>query len=101
MLALSLNIVIFTALLGGWISYFFILAIYRLYIHPLAKFPGPKAAALTNAYEFYYDAIKGGMYIKQMEKMHEKYGKDTPFPFPLPFSKEPPSFYYSLLDQII
>jgi hypothetical protein len=60
--------------LGGWISYLFVLAIYRLYFHPLAKFPGPRLAALTNGYEFYYDAIKGGMYLKKIEKLHEKYG---------------------------
>ncbi|KAL8786644.1 MAG: hypothetical protein Q9213_002673 [Squamulea squamosa] len=49
-------------------------AFYRLYISPLAKFPGPKLAALTYWGEFYYDLIKGGRYQNRIAKMHEQYG---------------------------
>ncbi|KAJ5098746.1 hypothetical protein N7532_005747 [Penicillium argentinense] len=48
--------------------------IYRLYAHPLAQFPGPKIAAATFLYEFYFDIVKSGMYIWEIERMHEKYG---------------------------
>ncbi|KAJ6019622.1 hypothetical protein N7522_001689 [Penicillium canescens] len=48
--------------------------VYHLYFHPLSKFPGPKIAAATFLYEFYYDIIKSGMYIWEIERMHEKYG---------------------------
>jgi hypothetical protein len=37
-------------------------------------FPGPKLAALTLWYEFYYDVIKGGKYTWEIGRMHEKYG---------------------------
>jgi hypothetical protein len=33
--------------LGGWVLYIIGVAIYRLYLSPIAKFPGPKLAALT------------------------------------------------------
>lgn len=33
------------------------LGVYRLYLSPLAKFPGPRFAALTLWFEFYYDVI--------------------------------------------
>ncbi|CAO1597216.1 hypothetical protein XANCAGTX0491_001035 [Xanthoria calcicola] len=46
----------------------------RLYLCPLAKFPGPKLAALTYWPEFYYDLIKGGSFQRQIAKMHEQYG---------------------------
>lgn len=48
---------------------------YRLYAHPLAGFPGPKLAAATFLYEFYYDVVRSGMYIWEIERMHEQYGK--------------------------
>lgn len=49
--------------------------VYHLYFHPLSNFPGPKLAAATFLYEFYYDVVKSGMYIWEIERMHEKYGK--------------------------
>lgn len=49
--------------------------VYHLYFHPLSKFPGPRIAAATYLYEFYYDVVKGGMYIWEVERMHEKYGQ--------------------------
>jgi hypothetical protein len=50
--------------------------IYNLYFHPLSKFPGPKLAAIGFWYEFYYDVIKDGTYIWEIERMHRKYGKE-------------------------
>lgn len=49
-------------------------AIYRLYLSPLAKFPGRKLAALTLWYQFYYDYIKRGKYTWEIADMHAKYG---------------------------
>ncbi|GKZ66598.1 hypothetical protein AnigIFM60653_002813 [Aspergillus niger] len=52
------------------------LGIYRLTFHPLAKFPGPKLAALTYWYETYYEVFKspGGQFLFQYHKLHDKYG---------------------------
>ena len=47
---------------------------YRLYLSPLAKFPGPKLAAATAWYEFYYDCICHGKYTFEIARMHRQYG---------------------------
>jgi cytochrome P450 len=56
------------------IAYAVCVIIYRLYFHPLAKFPGPKVAAFTYLYEYYYDGIKKGAYTSEIAEMHKKYG---------------------------
>src|SRR5436190_5469257 len=50
------------------------LIIQRLYLSPVAKFPGPKLAAATFWYEFYYDVVKRGQYTWRIREMHQKYG---------------------------
>lgn len=57
------------------IIYCILLAIYRLYSHPLAHIPGPRLAALTFWYEFYYDVVKPGRYVFKIEELHEQYGR--------------------------
>jgi hypothetical protein len=47
---------------------------WRLYLSPVAKFPGRKLAAATFWYEFYYDVVKGGVYVYEIEKMHKEFG---------------------------
>jgi hypothetical protein len=49
-------------------------AIYRITLHPLAKFPGPILAALTYKYEFYFDGVKGGQYLNEIARLHQIYG---------------------------
>ncbi|KAF2182877.1 cytochrome P450 [Zopfia rhizophila CBS 207.26] len=47
---------------------------YRLYLSPIAIFPGPKLAAATFWYEFYYDIVLGGKYIWKIRDLHRQYG---------------------------
>lgn len=52
-------------------------AIWRLYISPVAHFPGPFFAALTFWNEFYYDVYLGGKYTWKIAEYHERYGRKS------------------------
>ncbi|KAL8720262.1 MAG: hypothetical protein Q9225_002860 [Loekoesia sp. 1 TL-2023] len=64
-------VVSFTALL---ILYSAGLALYRVFFSQLASFPGPRLAAATFWYEFYYDFCREGKYIFEIERLHQQYG---------------------------
>ena len=59
----------------SWVAYLIGLAFYRLYLSPISKFPGPKLAALSRWYEFYYEVVKKGQFSFHIQKLHQKYGK--------------------------
>ena len=61
-------------LVSGSAIYAFLLFVYRLTLSPLAKFPGPKLAAASHFYEFYYDVVKYGRYEFKIQELHAKYG---------------------------
>lgn len=67
---LTMFLVALLATRGLWV------AIYRLYFHPLAKFPGPKLSAISTLYEAYYDLVNkgGGQFAFKIKWLHEKYG---------------------------
>lgn len=54
------------------------LAIYRLIFHPLADFPGPRLAAVSDWYNAYY-AAQGNLHL-HAHKWHQQYGKLPPIP---------------------
>ncbi|KAI0487174.1 putative cytochrome P450 [Xylaria cf. heliscus] len=68
------TVAIWAASVSIWITYLVGLILYRLYFSPLSKFPGPKLAAITKWYEFYYDVILRGQFTFQIQRMHRKYG---------------------------
>ncbi|KAI4861351.1 cytochrome P450 [Hypoxylon rubiginosum] len=53
------------------------LVVYRLFFHPLAKYPGPFIAKITDAYQLYH-AWKGDRHL-EFWRLHERYGKIVRF----------------------
>ena len=58
----------------GTLLYGFGLVVYRIFFHPLAKFPGPKIAAATYWYECCWDIFGNGTYYREVVRMHARYG---------------------------
>ena len=57
------------------ICYVLAAGLYRSFLHPLSKFPGPRLAALTFCYEYYYEVFPHtGRYMWKIKQLHEKYG---------------------------
>jgi hypothetical protein len=50
------------------------ISFYRLVFHPLAKYPGPLIAALTDWYVVYWIA-EGGRHL-ELHNQHKKHGKE-------------------------
>ncbi|KAK7515740.1 putative cytochrome P450 [Phyllosticta citriasiana] len=54
--------------------YYASVAIHRLCFSNIAKFPGPKLAALTYFYEFYHDFVTPYRFSFKIKELHEQYG---------------------------
>ena len=65
----------FLTVLVAVVSYTLYGAIYRLFLSPLRKIPGPRLAALKYWYETYYEVWKPGQYAFKIKELHEHYGK--------------------------
>jgi len=71
---------VFEILAACFILIFAVVAIYRLTFHPLAKYPGPFLAKLTDAHLAYH-AWKGDRHL-HFYRCHEHYGEKFPCPHP-------------------
>ncbi|KAI1773034.1 cytochrome P450 [Hypoxylon cercidicola] len=56
------------------IGYLTCLILWRCFLSPLARIPGPKLAALTYWYECYFDVVQPAQYAFKIKALHQKYG---------------------------
>ena len=50
-------------------------SLYRRFLHPLAKFPGPTFPAVTRLFEAYHVLIKND-WLENLQDLHRQYGMD-------------------------
>jgi hypothetical protein len=65
----------FLLVLAAFSVYVLSLAVQRLFLSPIARFPGPKLAAFTRWYEFYHEVVLRGQFTFHISELHKKYGK--------------------------
>ena len=61
-----------------YIAYWTNQIIYRLTLHPLARFPGPFFCRIGYLQQCYYEAILNGKFLEKLPEYHRKYGKLLP-----------------------
>ncbi|KAL8281676.1 hypothetical protein RB597_009401 [Gaeumannomyces tritici] len=61
-------------LVAGTVLYCVGLAVYRLWFHPLAKYPGPLDMAISD-FSYNYQGNVTGTLLRRVEKLHRKHGK--------------------------
>lgn len=74
-LTVNQSVIITLTVFASLILYWLYLVIYRLYFAPVARFPGPKLAAITYLYEFYHDRLFAGRYVFKIQELHKQYGQ--------------------------
>lgn len=52
-----------------------LVATQRLFASNLSHIPGPKLAALSHWYEFYWNVVQPGRYIFKIQELHKLYGE--------------------------
>lgn len=65
---------LYVTLTVAFTAYWTCLATYRLVFSPVSKFPGPRLAALTYLYEFWYDRLTTGRFAFHIQELHKQYG---------------------------
>ncbi|KEF60619.1 uncharacterized protein A1O9_02180 [Exophiala aquamarina CBS 119918] len=64
---------LYSMLLASFVVYRVCLAVYRVFFHPLAKYPGPLVAKLTSLYMVATAAMGRNTYVRN--DLHVKFGK--------------------------
>lgn len=67
--------VLLSAALATFIAYAVYTAIYNVYFHPLAEFPGPRLAATTTYWKAYLECILSRSFCHELVDLHARYGE--------------------------
>ncbi|KAF2275724.1 cytochrome P450 [Westerdykella ornata] len=63
------------ALVALYLVFWVVRAVYRVTLHPLAKYPGPFVAAISKPwYHWYWNIYHRGLLIFEIERLHARYG---------------------------
>lgn len=72
---MAFPVTVITIVLPFSICLILCVVIHRLFFHPLSTIPGPRLAAITSLYHFYYSVIRRGDVVNHLKFLHKKYGE--------------------------
>ena len=70
-----LSATVLSLILVAWLSWSLLRAFFKLYASPLAAFPGPKLAALTNYWHAFVECILNRSFCDVLADLHEQHGE--------------------------
>ncbi len=65
---------VFSTVVLGYAGYLVLRGVYNVFLHPLKRFPGPRAAGLTEWWKTWIEVFKGESFVHVLVKLHEEYG---------------------------
>lgn len=63
------------ATFGTFLAYAAYTVVYNVYLHPLAKFPGPPLAKITIYWKAYVECIANRSFCHYLVELHAQYGE--------------------------
>jgi hypothetical protein len=70
--------VLLSAALAALLAYVLYAVTYNVYLHPLAKFPGPPLAGATTYWKAYVECIANRSFCHFLVELHAQYGERHP-----------------------
>lgn len=67
------------AVVSAFLAWSFCLGFYNVYLHPLARFPGPRLAVASKYWLFYQEIIRGISLSDIRDNLHAQYGAPSLF----------------------
>lgn len=61
----------------AYLLYWVLRGFYRLYLHPLSHFRGPRVAAVSTLYKAYIDVRQDLSLVHELRRLHEIYGESN------------------------
>ena len=70
--------IVLPTLVAAALTWSFYSAFYNAYLHPLARFPGPRLAGVSKYWLFYQEFVRGASLSDIRDELHARYGTFCP-----------------------
>lgn len=72
---------LFAVAFATFVAYFLYTVVYNVYLHPLARFPGPPLARLSIYWKAYIECVLQKSFCDELRELHARYGIQYEIPY--------------------